>query len=602
MRIFLRKLNLLTAGIAALMCAGAALAVPPVTLTVNPSIVSNTYPGVITLTITGLTNTEKVAVQRWVDLNGNSAIDAGEPMMDSFKIMDNDNSSAIIGGITNVNVPIDGNPSPGAITTALNFPPGMSLENLTAHFVYSVVSPTGRFAPVTATFVVTNAPQAQSVSGTVFGGDGVTPVPNAVVVAQDQQKNEPIGGTVADASGNYFLPLPASSYYIIAALPNYYYDQKNAPSVTLTNGMAVTNNLTLTNGATMVAGNIYDSVKSNGIGGLMMTLTSGHLFAVAFTDSNGNYSAALTPSFWTVQPEKHRLVRRGFVLPEAIPFQFDATGGSVTNANIALPKGTALFYGRITDISNNFYANVEVDAGGDTNYDSKGFSDQNGYYSVAVLGNNTNQWYCSISSGKNTTLANFVINTFNSQVLSNSQTVLQNFVALPATATISGRVQDNSGTNVAGVGLNATATIGGNNYQSLDGTTDSSGNYSLTVAAGQWSVEFFTGNSSDALDANGYADLYGPHVVNIPPNNATLNITVYPLGTPLMTGPQRFGSQQFSFAINGAVNVSYTVQVSTNLASTNWASLFSLQLTNNPTIVTDFGATNSPRYYRVLKN
>ena len=68
------------------------------------------------------------------------------------------------------------------------------------------------------------------------------------------------------------------------------------------------------------------------------------------------------------------------------------------------------------------------------------------------------------------------------------------------------------------------------------------------------------------------------------------------------TGPQRFGSQQFSFAINGAVNVSYTVQVSTNLASTNWASLFSLQLTNNPTIVTDFGATNSPRYYRVLKN
>jgi hypothetical protein len=592
------------AGFATLICAGSALAGPSqVTLTVSPSVISNTYPGVITLTITNLLNGEKVGIQRWIDLNGNGAVDPGEPMLDSFKLTDNDNSSAMIGGITNVNVPIDGNPAQGAITTTVNFPPGMTLENLAGHFVYSVVSPTGRFAPVTATFVVTNAPQAQSASGTVFIGDGVTPLPNAVVVAQDQQKNEPIGGTVADSNGNYFLPLPASSYYLIAALPNYYYDQKKAPAVTLTNGMAVTNNLTLTNGATTtISGNIYNPANSNGIGGLMMTLSSGQLFAIAFTDSNGNYSAALTPSFWTIQPEKQRLARRGYVLPQATPFEFDATGGNVTNANIALPKGTALFYGRITDISNNAYANIEVDAGGDTNYDAKGYSDQNGYYSVAVLGDNTNQWYCSINSGKNTTLASYVMNTFNSVILSTNQTVLQNFVALPATDTISGHVQDNSGTNVVGVGLNASANIGGNYYQSLSGTTDSSGNYSLTVAAGQWSVQFFTGNYSDALDYNGYADLYGPHVVNIPPTNAILNITVYPLGTPLMSGPQRFGSQQFSFAINGMVNVSYTVQVSTNLASTNWASLFSLQLTNNPTIVTDYGATNSPRYYRVLKN
>ena len=601
MRFVLRKLILLLAGLAALMCAGNTAVAQP-TLTVSPSVISNTYPGVITLAINGLTNTEKVVMQRWIDLNGNGAVDPGEPMLDSFKLADNDSSIAMIGGITNVNVPIDSNPTPGAITAMVNFPPGMTLETLAAHFVYSLVSPTGRFAPVTAAFVVTNAPLLQSASGKVFSGDGVTPLPNAIVVAQDQQKNEPIGGTVADSNGNYSLPLPASSYYIIAALPNYYFNQKKAPSVTLTNGMAVTDNLTLTNGATTVAGNIYNSANSNGIGGLMMTLSSGQLFAIAFTDSNGNYSAALTPSFWTVQPGKQRLARRGYVLPQATPFEFDATGGNVTNANIALPKGTALFYGRITDNSNNAYANIEVDASGNTNYDAKGYSNQNGYYSVAVLGDNTNQWYCSITSGKNTTLANFVMNTFNSVVLSNNQTVQQNFVALPAIATISGHVQDTSGTNVVGVGLNATANIGGNYYQSLSGTTDSSGNYSLSVAAGQWTVEFFTGNYADALDSNGYADLYGPHIVNIPPTNAILNITVYPFGTPLISGPQFFGSRQFSFAIIGAVNVSYTVQVSTNLSSTNWTDLFSLQLTNNPTAVTDYNATNSPRYYRVKKN
>ena len=421
------------AGFAALMCAGSALAGPPaVTLTVNPSVISNTYPGVITLTINNLQSGEKVGIQRWIDLNGNGVVAPGEPMLDSFKLTDNDSSSAMIGGITNVNVPIDGNPAQGAIMATVNFPPGMTLENLAGHFVYSLVSPTGRFTPVTATFVVTNVPQAQSASGTVFGGDGVTPLANAIVVAQDQQKNEPIGGTVADSNGNYFLPLPASSYYIIAALPNYYYDQKKAPAVTLTNGMAVTNNLTLTNGVTTtISGNIYNSANSNGIGGLMMTLSSGQLFAIAFTDSNGNYSAALTPSFWTIEPSNQRMARRGYILQEATPFEFDATGGSVTNANIALPKGTALFYGRITDNSNNAYANIEVDAGAGNNFDSKGYSDQNGYYSVAVLGDNTNQWYCNINSGKNTALANFVMNTFDSATPSNNQAVLQNFVEVP---------------------------------------------------------------------------------------------------------------------------------------------------------------------------
>ena len=603
MKIVTRKSLVLMAAFVALICAGSALAGPsPVTLTVSPSVISNTYPGLITLTITGVTNTEKVGIQRWIDLNGNGVIDAGEPMLDAFKVTDNDNSSAMVGGITNVNVPIDGNPAQGAITTTLNFPPGMTLETLAGHFVYSLVSPAGRFAPVTATFVVTNAPQAQSASGTVFSGDGVTPLANAVVVAQDQQKNEPIGGTVADGGGNYFLPLPASSYYIIAALPNYYYDQNKAPAVTLTNGMAVTNNLTLTNGVTTISGNIRDTAKSNGIGGLLVTLQSGPLFAVAFTDSNGNYSAAVTPSFWTIQPEKQRLARRAFVVPQAIPFEFDATSGNVTNADIALPKAGAMFYGRVMDSSSNAFANIQVSGSTETNYEGIGFSDQDGYYSVAVLGDNTNEWYCGINSGKNTALANFVVNTFNSVTLSNSQAMLRNFVALPATGTISGRVQDNTGAAVAGVGLNAWANIGVNSYQSLDGTTDSSGNYSLSVASGQWTLQFFSGNFSDALDYNGYADLYGPHLVNIPPTNAILNITVYPLGTPLIIGPQRFGSQQFSFAINGAVNVSYTVQVSTNLASTNWADLFSLQLTNNPTVVTDYNATNSPRYYRVLKN
>ena len=571
-----------------------------VALTVSPSVTSNNYAGDITLNITGLTNTEKVTVQRWIDGNANGMIDPGEQMMEAFKI--SDGGAMVIGGVTNLNVPFDSNSATGAITTALNFAASMAIENMTGHFVYAVVSPTGRFAPVTATFTVTNAALNQSISGTIYS-NGV-PSPYAVVVAQDTQQQNPVGSVIADASGHYFLTLPASSYALIGAAQNCYFDQSAAPQFTLTNGASVTNDLFLTGGGTnTISGSVYDAANSNGIGGLLIQFQSGSLFEIGFTDTNGNYSAAVPPAFWKIQATKERLARRAYLVPQTT-FQVDTTGGSVSNANIALPKGNALFYGRVTDNSNNPFANVEVDASTDDNiYSAKGYSDLNGYYTVAALGDLTNYWNCNINSGNNTTFDNYIVNSFNSTTNAPNQVNLQNFVALPATATISGTVQDYTGTNIVGVTLEANAVIGGNNYSTLDVSTDGSGNYSLPVASGQWDVQFLSGgNDSGNLNVQGYEDLTSPHFVNIPPTNAVLNLTVYPIGTPLISSPQRFSATQFGFTINGATNVSYTVQVSTNLASTNWANLFSLTLTNSAFPIVDVTATNSPRFYRILKN
>ncbi len=52
--------------------------------------------------------------------------------------------------------------------------------------------------------------------------------------------------------------------------------------------------------------------------------------------------------------------------------------------------------------------------------------------------------------------------------------------------------------------------------------------------------------------------------------------------------------------ITGASNQSYTVQMSTNLSSTNWISLFTTNnTTTNSFIVTDPAATNKQRFYRI---
>ncbi len=574
----------------------------PVVLTVTPSVISNTYPGVVTLGITGLTNTEKVIVEKWMDKNANGAIDPGEWIIDSFKIADQ--SAMVIGGITNVSVPYDSDSTTGEIMTALTVPPGMPLENMVEHYVYRVVSPTGRFAPVLASFAITNSVLSQSVSGTVYS-NGV-PAPYAAVVAQDLQANNPVGAAVADASGHYFLTLAPGEYGFIAAAQDCYMNQQAGMMVVLTNGMAVTNDLFMTNGTVTISGNIYDTANSNGIAGLLVQLGSGPLFAVTFTDTNGNYSAKVAPSFWKVSATKERLSRRAYLVSQN-SLQVDATAGNVTGANVGVIKGDALFYGRVTDNAGNPFANVQIDLSGmDANFNSlysgKGYSDTNGYFGVAALGDRTNFWNCDITSGTGTALANFVLNYFPTVTNAPGQTQLNNFVALPVIGKISGHVQDNFGNPVEGVELNAD---NGMQYQSLEGPTDNNGNYSLLVAAGNWNVEFITGggeDNNDNLDSQGLSDITGPHVVSVPPTNVVLNLTVFPIGTPLMSAPRRFSPTQFSFMVQGVSNVTYTLQVSTNLATTNWQSLTSFQLTNNPFSVTDPTATNSRRFYRLIKN
>lgn len=568
------------------------------TFSVSPAVTNNAYGGPITLSITGLANGEQVGVQRWLDLNGNGVIDAGEPMMDAFKITDN--GAMKIGGVTNVSVPYDMNSAPGAITTTLSFAVAMPLENMVGSYVYRLVSPSNNFTPVTARFTVTSAAMGQTISGTVY--DNGVPFPNAVVVAQSQQANNVAGAVVADSSGRYSMSLPVGSYYLMSVMPNNYFDQSLAPSVILTNGMSSTNDLFMTNGTVTISGNVYDAGNSNAIGGVMLQLQSGSFFAITFTDTNGNYSAAVAPSVWKIQPVKERLSRRAYVVPETT-FQVDTTSGSVSNANIALPKGNALYYGRIADSFNNPFPNVQVDGSTGNNYDCKGYSDANGNYGVAVLGDLTNQWNCGVNSAKGTPLDSYVINFFDTTNISPGLTILQNFIPVPATDTISGHVQDNSGNPVTGVTLTAGASIDGGNYQALDSTTDNSGNYSLAVAPGQWSVQFLNGNnSSDNLDVQGYVDYFMPHYVSVPPTNQILNITVYPIGTPFINSPQRISPTQFGFVLNGAINVSYTVQVSSDPSSTNWAPLFSLQLTNTATWLVDANATNGSRFYRVRKD
>ncbi len=579
-------------------------AAPLRTLTVTPAIVGNDYTGFITLNITGLGTGEKVVIQKYLDENTNGVVEPGDLLMDAFKIADG--GAMMINGIVNPNVPYDRNITNGSITTKLNFAPPMVLENIVGQHLYQLSSTNGSFAPVTATLLVTNAATGQTLSGIVYS-NGIAPLAHAVVVVLPPDGNGYTGATMTDANGHYQINVNPGTCLLMAACPNYFIDQSLAPLVTVTNGLSATNDFSLTRGTVTLAGSLYDSGNSNGIGGLMFQVESGNLFGVGFTDTNGNFSAAVSPGYWKLQPNKERAPRRAFVPPQN-SWQVDASTGSVANVNLALNKGNAMFYGRITGPAGLPLANIEFNAG-DTNnqYSSKGFSDTNGDYAVVVLGDTnqlgtTNLCWSDANTSANQSLAGAILNVYDSTNVLANHAIQENYVVLPVSAQVSGQVRDGSGNPVVGVELSGyTFDLGGYNYQSLTARTDNSGNYRFGVAAGTWQVQFIYGSNHD-LANQGLVDLLGPYSVSIPPTNAILNLTVYPNGTPLIRAASRNAPAQFNFSVAGAVGASYTLQVSTNLATTNWASLYTFQLTSNNFPIIDNQATNSPRYYRLLKN
>jgi hypothetical protein len=564
-----------------------------VTFICTPAAVPNNYGGVITLNIGGLSSGESVKVQTFLDLNGNGVVDPGEPLIDVFGLTDGQVPK--IGSVTNINVPFDSNAAAGTITAAFGY--CIPLDEVVGHRIFEVVSPTNHFAPVTATLNVTNAALGQYIGGTVYNGS--TPVPNVMVLALTSPDGNFGGAALADASGHYQLSLNPGSYNLIGTAPGYYANEGMAPLVALTNGVPVTANLFLSNAPVTVSGQVYNSVNSNGIGGLLVEcqFKGEMLTSFAFTDTNGVYTAPATSNAWTFKAESTRLIRRALVASQD-KTTGDASSGSVTNVNIAVFPADACFYGRATISSTSPFPNLHVEAdNSDASLKAEGFADLNGDYVVAVRG--TNSGWADSLSGDNPALTNYITSEGTNATLVPGATVRCDFNALPATATLSGRLESPSGQPVAGVAIFANTTINNSFYDAPQVLTDLNGNYSMGLVAGQWSV---VANccGDNGLDGAGYYDSTPMHLVTVPPNNPVLNITVFPIGAAVLSQGSHSAPSFFSFSLNGAAGSNYSVQASTNLGGTNWFTITNLPSFIGQALIQDNHATNGQRFYRAV--
>jgi hypothetical protein len=487
-----------------------------VTFTVTPNVVSNTYIGPITMLISNIPAGGTVVIQKFADLNSNGVIDAGDVLVQQFNLTDNQ-AGMVIGGVTNFFVPFDYNSTTGTITGILAFPAGDFSQKIIGQYLFKLSSSSGQ---LTNTFNVTNFPYAQKITGTVTNNGANVPDASVILFSApqggDNGPGTPVAGTVANSSGVYSIQVPPGTYVPMAFKSNYVANYSTSPVLTLTNGQTINTNLSLTIATTSISGQIVDATNSSvGLPGVFMPAsTDNGLIAIGFTDTNGNFNIPVTSGQWNIGSADYGLIIHGYVGYNK------GTNVNAGTTGIVGPfyKANALFYGTVKDDSGTPLTGIDISPNDDNNeYQSDGYSDANGYYVVGVLGLGDNDpWQAQVSNDSNPT--NYIFSSGNEFSISSGQALQQDFTAILATNYITGNVKFN-GTNIVGVGVSASADIGGIFYNA-SADTDDNGNYSLNVANSNiWSVSVSEQGSDDSLDS-----ILGSGNYQYPDNqNATIN-------------------------------------------------------------------------------
>ena len=462
-----------------LSLAGLASPVSAATLSVTPGACSNLYAGDFTIQITGLTNSETVLVERFLDLNTNGIIDASEPMVQSFLLTDGQVTS--IGGVRNGNIPGDNDlTANGQITATVSFANSPEFTRISGSQIFQLSSPTTRFTAVQQSITVTQAVYPHQVTGKVL--NKATPLPHAEValVIPTAGNIEFVAGTVADASGNYSINASNGTYLVLGFFPGYFGTTASGPLVKVS-GAGVVTNMTLSPGSNTVSGFVTEYPSGVGAPAMQLFLSSTNgQYSSIFTFPHGGINARLPDNQWKFDSSDLGSMLAGLLRPQS-KVKVTVAGTNVTGVTVPAYRETALIYGTVTDGLGNPLAGVKLTAVDTSNlYSSKAISDAAGNYFLAVVGTT---WIVTADSPVSGLPSGYTLQPA-AATLTDGQAVQLNLVATPPTF-LAGHATDSLGaaiTNGTILGISAS-------YMVSSAQLASDGSFAFPVsAAGTWTV------------------------------------------------------------------------------------------------------------------
>src|ERR1019366_4272909 len=229
-----------------------------------------------------------------------------------------------------------------------------------------------------------------------------------------------------------------------------------------------------------------------------------------YTGTNGNYAVGVlgglgANDLWWLQVDSGDSIFTNYVFSQPAFLQNGGTNisaGQAVLANFTALLATNHISGSLKDNSGNpivgvnLWANAMIN--GELYNNGSVGTDANGNYSLNVA-NGT--WTVGVNNSPTvgTSLPGNYLCPANQLVVIANNNGTANFTAILATNHISGHVQQSNGNPIGGVGVWASATINSVGYsQYVD--ADGSGNYSLNVANGSWTVGLESSGVSDSLD------------------------------------------------------------------------------------------------------
>jgi hypothetical protein len=484
MKMFTSRLSLLHSVLVAFWFA----AVVPsrgATLDLSPNTINDSYAGTLTMEISGLVAGETVQIEHFADFKSNDAVDAEDLLLQYYTLTDA--QAVIVGGVTNLHTPGDLGTTPGAITARFEMKATFFDQRFLGKHLYRLSSPTGRFTPVVANLTVNNTAYLAQLSGFVQSAGTNVPYAGVVLLRREEDGDmDPVLGASTDGTGHYSLLAPPGTYLLLGFRSNYVAEFASSPVVTLSAGSKLTANGVLEAATRTLSGRVSDAADvARGLGGVLLTAESEEgKFSLAYTDQGGNFTLPVLAGVWEIYPDESGLRFLNYVARGQGTIA-DTTSGNANGLGILVKKATALIYGTVRNESGQGLPSVRLWAGSrDDSYEVSPSTDQYGHYFMPVR---AGAWHPGVDN-KNSDYADYLFTRPpNDTLISDGQSILQDFTGKVATYKISGLVRNTTGMPISGVGVYCSAEIGGANYNAYT-VTDDQGGYSLPAVNGQWWV------------------------------------------------------------------------------------------------------------------
>jgi hypothetical protein len=460
---------------------GLVFAAGPPTLTFAPATIAGDFRGYIDVQIASLDSGETVRLEKFQVNNTSGLVDASAVLVESLLLTDG--QDAVIGGVTNHNVVADLTPADGKIIAELSFLDAF-LPNMAGEYVFRLSSPSNRFAPITSRFSVTPAPAAQQISGTVTAGGANVPYAYIALFRAEGGSYEFVAGTVADAQGAYSIPAPPGSYHLLEGGPGFVGNfAAKTTLVRLTAGVNSVVNPVLTAGTRTISGRLRDASNSAfGLPGVQLLLRNADQtrLVIAYSDAEGNWSAAVTPDEWEVEVLAWSVTQIGFV-GLVDPLFADTTAASVSNLTVSVPRADAILRGTVASDGKPLPFVVLNLFSQDGKYWLTVSTDRNGAYTAAV---SAGSWRLELDPESLESLG--YAGSLQSLIpLTTGQVVTANFAPLSNTTHLEGSVVNQLGDPVPGMSFTAIGPA----QSYVAGEADENGAFSISVPNGEFRFE-----------------------------------------------------------------------------------------------------------------